>query len=152
MQAGALRVRRADRDDLGAVLALLSELHEQEPPLQPDDAAAETFERMLASPGRVLLLAEAGGAAVGTLDLLVVENLTRGARPWAVIENFVVDRAHRRMGIGSALLGAAAEIAREAGAFKLQLVSHARREAAHAAYERAGFDAPVRGFRRYLGE
>lgn len=145
-----VRVRRADGDDLATLLALLSQLHEDEPPAEPDARLAETFELMLDTPGRVVLLAERGRLAVGTLDLLVAANLTRGGRPWAAIENFVVERSHRRQGVGGALLGAAVEIARGAGAFKLQLVSHARREAAHAAYESHGFDAPVRGFRRYL--
>jgi len=145
-----LRVRRADVEDLQALLGLLSQLHEDEPPLGPGPARLAALDRILSAPGRVLLLAEGEGLAIGTLDLLIVENLTRGGRPWATIENLVVDRAHRRLGAGGALLSAATEIAREAGCYKLQLVSHSRRAGAHALYEQAGFDALVTGFRQYL--
>ena len=145
-----LRVRRADVEDLDALLELLSQLHEEEPPLAPGPGRLAALAGILSAPGRVLLLAEGDGLAIGTLDLLVVENLTRGGRPWATIENLVVDRAHRRLGAGGALLSAATEIAREAGCYKLQLVSHSRRAGAHAFYEQAGFDAPATGFRQYL--
>jgi GNAT superfamily N-acetyltransferase len=148
--AGVLHIRLACAEDASALLALLSQLHDETEPTEPTEALRDTLGRILATRGRVLLIAELEGTAVGTLDLLVVENLTRGARPWAAIENFVVDRAHRRLGVGRALLDAAVEIASNAGCFKLQLVSHGSRTAAHAVYERAGFDAPARGFRRYL--
>jgi len=79
-----------------------------------------------------------------------MENLTRGGRPWAGIENLVVDAESRREGIASALIQTALDLAREVGCYKVQLVSHERRSAAHDLYRRAGFEVPVRGYRRYL--
>lgn len=97
-----------------------------------------------------LQIASRDGAIVGTLDLFVMANLTRNGRHWAGIENVVVDVAHRPQGIGGALMGVAADIARTAGCYKLQLVSHRKRDAAHTLYTHTGFTAPVRGYRRYL--
>jgi len=48
------------------------------------------------------------------------------------------------------LLESAIGKAKEAGCYKIQLVSATRRDAAHALYESTGFDADVSGFRRYL--
>ncbi len=98
----------------------------------------------------MILLAVPDGHPAGTLELLIVEGITRGGRPWAQVENVVVDTAHRRRGIGAALMEAALGIAREAGCAKVQLVSNERRGPAHAMYRAAGFSAPVVGFRRYL--
>jgi GNAT superfamily N-acetyltransferase len=90
------------------------------------------------------------GAIVGTLDLVLVDNPTHAGAPWACLENVVVAPAARRSGVGRALVESALDLARAAGAYKVQLLSGAGRTDAHALYEAAGFDAPVRGFRRYL--
>ena len=145
-----LQVRRSTREDLPAVLSLLGQMHEDEVPVRTAEDLAATFEEMLASPARALLVAVLDDTAVGTLDLFVMANLTRGGRPWAGIENMVVDAAHRQQGIGGALMEVAIDAAREVGCYKVQLISHEKRDAAHMLYKRAGFDAPVTGYRRYL--
>lgn len=145
-----LMVRRAIPDDLSDVVALLSQLHEDEaPPLVGEDLTS-TFAEILSSRTRALLVASRDGATVGTLDLFAMANLTRGGRPWAGIENLVVDVACRQQGIGRALVAVAVDTALEAGCYKVQLVSHHKRDAAHALYSHTGFTAPVRGYRRYL--
>jgi len=141
-------VRRARRDDLDGLLGLLSQLQGQ--PIRRTEALARTYAQMLAQPGRAILLAERAGRPAGTLGLLIVPSLTHGARPWATIENVIVDEAHRRHGVGRALIEAALGLAREADCCKAQLVSHVRRTEAHALYEGTGFEVPVRGFRRQL--
>jgi GNAT superfamily N-acetyltransferase len=143
-----LLIRRAGPGELGAVVALYEQLHDHSPPRDERHEAA--FAEILVSPGRAILVAQLGDALVGTLDLFIVTNLTRGAMPWAGIENFVVDSAHRGRGIGDAMLEAAVSIAREAGCYKVQLISHEVHAPAHVFYAQRGFDAPVRGFRRYL--
>ena len=145
-----LLVRRAESDDLPELLALLSQLHEEETPPLANEDLTSTFAEILASRTRAVLIASCDDGVVGTLDLFLMANLTRGGQPWAGIENFVVDEAHRRQGIGAALMAAAADIARRAGCYKLQLVSHHRRDAAHELYTHSGFTAPVSGYRRYL--
>lgn len=144
-----LEIRAATREDLSAVLGLLSQMHEM-PATESTQALEDTFREILTSPSRVLLLAVQGGVVAGSLDLVVVANLTRGGRPWAGIENLVVDADRRRQGIGSALIDVAVDLARQLDCYKLQLVSHERRGAAHDLYRRSGFDAPVHGYRRYL--
>ncbi len=146
-----LLVRRAGAADLAELLVLFSQLHEGEPPEPVDEQLSATFAEILAAwSTRAILVACRDGALVGTLDLLVVANLTRGGRPWASIENVVVDAACRRQGIGQALLAVAVDLARETGCSKLQLISREERAGAHELYIGAGFTAPVRGFRRYL--
>ncbi len=66
--------------------------------LAPDDARPDAtrltaaWRDLHAQAGRRLLLAVAGETVVGTLDTLVVPNLTHGARPYMVVENVVVAR------------------------------------------------------------
>lgn len=143
-------IRQAEPDDFSSVLAVLSQMHEDAPALSITPASRATFQRILAYEWRVLLVVESSGRVISTLDLFLIENLTREGRPWAGIENFVVDKDFRRKGIGRQLLDAAISIARSADCYKVQLVSHESRHAAHALYARAGFTAHVRGYRYYL--
>jgi GNAT superfamily N-acetyltransferase len=143
-----LEIRSARRGDFPAVLSILSQMHEE---ASLDEAPSKTaFCEILESPSRAILVAVDKGTVVATVDLFVMANMTRGGRPWAGIENLVVDAEHRRSGIGRALMEIVVDIAREQGCYKLQLVSHHRRNAAHDLYRQIGFDAPVHGYRRYL--
>lgn len=141
-----LSVRPAETGDLEAVAHLLEGLHER--PNVPADPAM--WARMLAQESREILVAELNGKVVGTADLLIVTNLTHGARPWASVENVIVDPEHRGRGAGRALMDAIRERAEANGCYKVQLSSREEREAAKHLYESSGFEASAEGFRLYL--
>lgn len=132
------------------LLALYAELHPADPPL-PARAALPIWAAIAAQHGRTILLAERGEEAAGTLDCTVMPNLTRGGRPFMLIENVVVARAHRRRRVGTALLDAAVALARSAGCYKAQLMSRTDRAGAHAFYEASGFTPAAHGYRHYFG-
>lgn len=102
------------------------------------------------SDDRSILVAEVGGTVVGTIDCLLVPNLTHDGATFAIIENFVVEQDCRRSGVGTALMRAAINYARNADCYKLQLMSQRDRTDAHTFYERAGFQASAHGYRLYL--
>jgi GNAT superfamily N-acetyltransferase len=79
------------------------------------------------------------GRLVASCILVVVPNLTRGGRPFGVIENVVTHREYRRRGIGSELLHHALDLAWEAGCYKVMLLSGMHRVESHAFYESVGF-------------
>lgn len=143
-----LVVRPAGEDDLAGTLRLLRQLHLDDPPLDPD-AAATIWREVQAHEGRTVLVAELGGVTVGTVDCLVVPNLTRGGAPYMLVENVVVDDGHRRAGVGRALLAEATRLASAAGCYKVQLLSAVARDA-HAFYGACGFEPVAQGWRRYL--
>jgi len=154
MRARAPLIRRATAGDLDRLTALYAELADTpEEPGLPDDAAGRTtLATVLADPSRHLVVASVNGEVVGTADLLIVENLTHGARPWGIVENVVVARAHRGTGIGSAVLEHLIGIARDAGCYKVQLLSGNHRRGAHAFYRAIGFEAVAEGFKLYLDD
>lgn len=142
-------VRPAREDDVPALHGLLEELHGA-PPWDDDDRARAALAALQRTTGRHLLVVEVDSAVAGTLDLIVIPNLTRDLSPYGLLENIVVARAARRRGAGRALIEEAAALATAAGCYKLQLISAAFREAAHHLYAATGFDADVNGYRRYL--
>jgi GNAT superfamily N-acetyltransferase len=144
-----ITTRAATESDLPALLALYAELHPDDPPLT-EDAALRTWHAIDGQAGRTILVAELADAVVGTVDCSVLPNLTRGAAPFLLIENVVVDAAHRRRGVGARLMGAAVALARSAGCYKAQLLSATSRADAHAFYESGGFRPTAAGYRLYL--
>ncbi|MGI5215479.1 N-acetyltransferase family protein [Plantactinospora sp. CA-290183] len=142
-------VRPASRADVPTLLDLYAELHPGDRPPSAE-TARDVWRAIAAQAGRTVLVAESAGTVVGTVDCAVLPNLTRGARPFMLVENVVVTAGHRRSGVGSALLAATVSLARQTGCYKVQLLSRAERHAAHAFYESHGFRAVAQGYRRYL--
>jgi N-acetylglutamate synthase-like GNAT family acetyltransferase len=150
----AVQVRRATADDLPQLLNLLPQLATDasgtDPYDIPEDRASRAFDEIEADNAHALLVAEDGGRVIGTLHLVIVPNLTHHAHPWAAVENLVVDASRRRSGVAHKLLEDAVRRAREAGCYKVQLLSRSEREEAHSLYGSLGFEASAVGFRLYM--
>jgi GNAT superfamily N-acetyltransferase len=147
------QVRLAEEADAAGLCRLYVELARDRADAMP--ASVEVTARVLAEiarrPDRWLLVAELGdGEVVGTVDLMLVPNLTHDARPWAIVENVVVAEANRRQGIGEALMQEAMGRARSANCYKLQLVSGKERGPAHEFYRALGMEAIAEGFKIYF--
>ena len=146
-----IEVRQARAQDAEALVALYEELAGS-PDAGAGDAAtiAPALERITEDRARRLLVAEADGRVLGTADVLVADNLTHRAAPWAVVENVVVAATARRLGAGAALMDAVAGFARERGCYKVMLLSGLERPEAHAFYETLGYRHAGKGFKLYL--
>ena len=71
--------------------------------------------------------------------LVIVPNFTRGAHPYALIENVVTHAAWRNQGIGSAMLRYTLDLAWKAGCYKAMLLTGRKQEEVLRFYEQAGF-------------
>ncbi len=144
-------VRAATKDDLPAIVQLLAQLSLEAPrenlgPPLPI-AYARAIDAVLADSRQHLLVAEEDGELSGTVCLIIIPNLSYQARPYAILENMVVDEGHRGKHIGEALIGRCLDLARAAGCFKLSLTSNKSRHGSHRFYEAQGFRATHEGFR-----
>jgi len=142
-------VRPAVEPDVPRILELYEELTGERHDLTRHETGP-VFAEISSMPGHELLVAEEGGVVVGTMVLLIVPNFSHGALPWAIVENLVVDPGHRRREIGRLLTEYAIARAREAGCYKLQLLSSVKRGESHRFYKRLGFKMSAYGFRMYL--
>jgi GNAT superfamily N-acetyltransferase len=139
-------IRPAKPDDLSGVLALYRQLNPGDP--VPAVEAAETaWAALLASGLTTPFVADMAGLLAASCTLAIVPNLSRGARPYGVIENVVTDAGHRRRGLGRAVLHAALDKAWRADCYKVLLATGSRREATLRFYEGAGFQ---RGGKTYF--
>jgi ribosomal protein S18 acetylase RimI-like enzyme len=144
-----LNVRKAIENDIPRIMELYEELTGEKMDL-PAAKARMTFHEITKVPHSELLVIENDNTVIGTLFYLRIPNLTHNARPWATIENVVVDQRYHRQGIGRKLVEYALKRCSEAGCYKVQLLSTKTRKQAHQFYRDLGFEDTAMGFRYYF--
>jgi GNAT superfamily N-acetyltransferase len=91
------------------------------------------------------------GELVSSCTIMVIPNLTRGARPYGLIENVVTHQEHRGQGYGKALLAQALEFGWSQQCYKVMLMTGRKDDATHHFYESAGFDPLSKKAFTFLG-
>ena len=145
-----MTVRPAEPADMTAVgrlgAMLVTEHHEFDPKrfLAPRPDMAELYGRFLGSqseqPDKLVLVAERDGAVVGYAYAGAEGNDYMALRgPAGVIYDLVVDPAHRRQGIGTALLDATQSALAARGEPRAVLSTAERNAGAQRMFEKAGF-------------
>jgi GNAT superfamily N-acetyltransferase len=143
-------IRKADTDDLPGVLALYAQPGMDDGKTLPIEDAEHIFARFAHYPNYTLYVAEADRQIVGSFALLIMDNLGHLGAPFAIVEDVVVDPALQGHGIGQAMMRFAIARAREKRCYKMLRSSNAKRERAHAFYERLGFERHGYSFRLML--
>ena len=100
----------------------------------------DTWRQIMADPNHHIIVDESGGRIVASCVCVVIPNLTRKLRPYALIENVVTHGDYRRQGRASACLARAVEIARKNDCYKVMLLTGAKDAGTLAFYRRAGFN------------
>jgi len=131
-------LRTATLDDLPAMLALYRHLSDSDPVIDPHKIEPD-YRALIGSSFVHLLVAERDDMIVASCLLLVIPNLTRGGRPFGIIENVVTHGDFRRLGLATGLLHLAQERARSADCYKLMLATGRTDEGVLSFYEKAGF-------------
>jgi GNAT superfamily N-acetyltransferase len=137
-----LIIRRAEPGDLTAILGLNAELNPNDLPLPSDEEVAQVWQQVRDNPIMHTFVAEYEAQVVATCVLAIIPNLTRGTRPFGLIENVVTRSAKRGRGIGHALLQTVLTFAWQQRCYKVMLLTG--RPEAVPFYERVGFQKDVK--------
>jgi GNAT superfamily N-acetyltransferase len=135
-----VHIRNARQDELKALLNLYQHLHANDAPLPEDSTLQQAWSEILSDSKVHCLIADLDGEIVASCVLVIVPNLTRGARPYGLIENVVTHVSHRRKGIATQLLHYALQVAWGQNCYKVMLLTGSKREEIHQFYERASFN------------
>ena len=141
-------LREARREDVPEIVALLADDAigaGREGPA--DDAYYAAFELIAADQRNQLLVAEAGGRIVGTLQLTMIPGLSRHGMLRGQIEGVRVAAGQRGQGLGRRMIERAIEVARGQGCGLVQLTSDKRRPDAVRFYRSLGFTASHEGMK-----
>jgi ribosomal protein S18 acetylase RimI-like enzyme len=107
----------------------------------------KVWEEILRMPNYHILIGEYMGRVVSSVTLIIIQNLTRNMRPYALIENVVTMPEHRNKGYAGHLLKKAVEIAKENNCYKIMLLTGSKNESTLALYKKLGFsDTEKTGF------
>ncbi len=131
-------VRHAENDDLKELLELYQHLHPGEPSPIVNAQLKDLWGQMLADQNMHILVAVADAGLVASCVLIVIHNLTRGPRPYGLIENVVTRASHRRRGYGRGVVEGALAIAWQNNCYKVMLMTGSNRGTLQF-YGRCGF-------------
>jgi len=147
MENNLLHIRPAEHGDLLALIDLYQHLnHGDEQPT--DDCATDIFERLQRVEGSAIFIGEMGAILAASCTLVVIPNLTRGGRPYGLIENVVTHSDFRNRGLGKRLLDAASRAAWRAGCYKVMLMTGSKQHETLNFYLSAGFEQSKSGFQK----
>jgi len=129
IQEGSLSPERENEDDVESYWA----------------AVEETRRRR----GEVVV-AEHDGEIVGVCQVLIFQHFQHTGGWCCEVESVHVRSDHRSGGIGARLLGAAEQLARREGCYRVQLTSRNVRVDAHRFYLANGYELTSQGFKKIL--
>lgn len=132
-------IREITEKDFDGLLELYTHLHERSVP-EKDERVMGVWNDILTDRHHHIIVAEEDGKIVSSCVCVIVPNLTRGLRPYALIENVVTDTAYRKKGLASACLDYAREIAEREGCYKMMLLTGSKESSTLSFYERAGYN------------
>lgn len=142
---GKIIIRTAQDDDVKQMAGLLAELFSIE-----DDFVIDTDKQILGlqlllnTPNSTILVAQKNDSVVGMVSIQQVISTAMGERV-GLIEDMIVTRDFRRMGIGRMLLKAMIHISEDLGYARLSLGADMRNDEALAFYRTFGFETSNMG-------
>ena len=132
-------VREAQKSELGELLELYLDLHENSvPPI--DERALSVWQKIMDDENHHIIVNIQGGRIVSSCVCVIIPNLTRGIRPYAFIENVVTRENHRGRGFATECLDFAREIAKRENCYKMMLLTGSKSESTLDFYKRAGYN------------
>jgi GNAT superfamily N-acetyltransferase len=126
--------------DLDGLLRLYAELHPCDDPAPGRAQLEATWRSLVDNPDHIYLGAFEQGELVSACNACIVPNLTRAARPYALVENVVTHSAFRRQGYGASAMRALLDRCWARGCYKVMLMSAVQRSEIYGFYVALGFD------------
>jgi len=144
-----MKVRPVSEEQLPQLFALYDEYDRPKDEHPSLEAAITVLSDIRSQKGEIFVATNP--EILGTYMIHVCHNLTRSARPYAVIENVICRASHRRSGVGKVLMDHAIVYAKRCGCYKIFLQTGESRTENHSFYEACGFEGGKRAFQIRLG-
>lgn len=147
----SLTIRRAEEDDLAAIVALLADDDlgvTREDVRQPlNSCYSVAFDAITRDPNQYLAVAANENVIIGCLQLTMIPGLSRMGMLRGQIESVRTARSCRGAGVGKALFQWAIDRCRSLGCGLVQLTTDKTRTGAHGFYASLGFNATHEGMK-----
>ena len=133
-------VREAVKEDLDELLNLYLFLHEKNIP-ENSEHLENTWKTIIEDINHHIVVKEINGKIVSSCVCIIVPNLTRNIRPYALIENVVTNEEYRGKGYATECLNYVKEIAIKNNCYKMMLLTGTKSENTLAFYKNAGYNS-----------
>lgn len=133
-------VREIVEKDCNDLLELYLYLHEDTVP-QMTEYLEHTWNTIIQDKNHHIIVNEINGKIVSSCVCVVIPNLTRNIRPYALIENVVTHAEYRRRGYAAACLAYAKELAEQANCYKMMLLTGSKQSSTLDFYTNAGYNS-----------
>ena len=133
-------IRGTYKEDLQGLLDLYAHLHNDDATLPPQHDLDRIWESICNRHDLHCIVADMNGYLISSCILAIIPNLTRGARPYGVLENVITHPEFRNQGHARAVLEYALDLTRSAKCYKAMLLSKKKNIEAHQLYKKMGFD------------
>ncbi|HEY8419635.1 MAG TPA: GNAT family N-acetyltransferase [Clostridia bacterium] len=135
-----MEIKTASKRDLKGLLELYCHLNMESAPAI-DKKIKKLWNKILKSGYQQILVGHYDNKIVSSCVLIIVDNLTRDQRPYAIIENVVTHKDYRNRGFATAILNRAIQIAKSKNCYKIMLSTSSKLESTLRFYENAGFNS-----------
>lgn len=135
-----IMVREAIKKDLNELLNLYFFLHEKNIP-ENSEHLENTWKTIIEDINHHIVVKEINGKIVSSCVCVIVPNLTRNIRPYALIENVVTNEGYCGKGYATECLNYAKEIAIKNNCYKMMLLTGTKNENTLAFYKSAGYNS-----------
>lgn len=134
-----LEIREIEKKDLEGLLKLYTQLNDNPVP-EIDERVIKVWEDIHRDPNHHIFVGIIDGIIVATCVLIIVSNLTRGQRPYGLVENVVTDAAYRKKGYATEVLNFAKGMAQQQNCYKIMLMTGSKKDSTLKFYEQAGYN------------
>ena len=115
-------------EELGELLELYRQLHPEDPDAGNIAHVTRLWDEIYNDKNLFYPALKVDGKIVSSCTLAIIKNLTRGLRPYGIIENVITHQDYRKRGYGTKVLHKAIEIAREKDRYKVMLMTGSKNE------------------------
>lgn len=133
-------IREIEENDFDSLLELYTHLHENKIPDKTEEIM-NIWKDIISDKNHHIIVAESDTKIVSSCVCIIIPNLTRFQRPYALIENVVTDINYRNQGFATACLNYAKEIAEKEKCYKIMLMTGSKEEKTLDFYRKAGYNS-----------
>ena len=134
-----MKIREINVNELNELLELYTHLHEQGMP-ENSDHLQKTWNRICNDENHHIIVCEINNQIVSSCVCVIIPNLTRNIRPYALIENVVTHTDYRNNGYATACLNYARELAIRSNCYKIMLLTGSKNDGILNFYKKAGYN------------
>lgn len=133
-------VREINENEMNELLELYLHLHEDSVP-ETSEHLNKTWNCVIQDKNHHIIVKEIEGKIVASCVCVIIPNLTRNVRPYALVENVVSHEKYRGKGYATECLNYAKKIAIDNNCYKMMLLTGSKEEKTLKFYENAGYNS-----------